>query len=179
MKTNIYYLFFLITGAIFGGLVLKTYEAHTANYHMSTVDPLEKETVVEYVYIESEPEIEYVYIPDEEPFYRNFTEEECSLLEQIAFAEAKGEGIKGMMLVMNVVINRSEEWNMSIRDVIYADGQFYVEGMTPDVSEECHEAMAFVLEGIDESQGALFFNKYGYRNGKEPLFQYKNHYFSK
>ena len=42
-----------------------------------------------------------------------------------------------------------------------------------------HEAMAMVLDGVDFSEGALFFNKYGYRNGKEPLFQYGNHYFSK
>lgn len=136
---------------------------------------------VEYVYIESEPivETEYVYIPYQEDFFLNLTDEECNLLEQIAYAEAKGEGTIGMMLVMNVVVNRSQKSGKSIKEVIYAPNQFYTAGMTPNVSEECHEALALVLDGLDESQGALFFNKYGYRKGCEPLFQYKNHYFSR
>jgi len=146
--------------------------------------PTPIETKTEYVYIETEPQIvtEYVYIEVEpEPFYRNLTAEECDLLEQIAYAEAKGEGVRGMVMVMNVVLNRVEApgFGDTIEEVIFAEGQFYTAGMTPNVSDECHEAMSLVLEGADFSQGALFFNKYGYRNGKEPLFQYLNHYFSK
>lgn len=188
MKTNIYHLFCLIIGITVGIAVYGSYQAHIKSYHMTTENPYrEPDRIVEYVYIESEPEVitevitevEYVYIPQEEPFYLNLTEQEISELEQIAYAEARGEGIKGMALVMNVVLNRSAEWEKSIHDVIFAQGQFYTAGMTPNVSEDCHEAMQLVIEGYDESQGALFFNKYGYRNGKEPLFQYKNHYFSR
>ena len=84
-------------------------------------------------------------------------------------------------MVMNVVLNRVEApgFGDTVEEVIFAKGQFYTEGMRPNVSEECHEAMALVLEGADFSQGALFFNKYGYRNGKEPLFVYGAHYFSR
>lgn len=144
-------------------------------------EPKQPEVITEYVYIKSEPEVitEYVYIPYQEDFFLNLTAEECDLLEQIAYAEAKGEGTTGMMLVMNVVINRSKKSGKSIKEVIYSPGQFYTAGMTPNVSEECHEALALVLDGLDESQGALFFNKHGYRKGCEPLFQYKNHYFSR
>ena len=110
--------------------------------------------------------------------YVNLTFEEMELLEEIAMAEAKGEGSKGMALVMRVVLNRSLKDGMSIRDVIYKPGQFYTAGMEPG-NDECHEALAMVMDGWDESQGALFFNKYGYRQGKEPLFQYGNHYFTK
>lgn len=146
--------------------------------------PTPIETKTEYVYIEQEPQIvtEYVYVEVEpEPFYRNLTAEECDLLEQIAFAEAQGEGTRGMVMVMNVVLNRveAEGYGDTIEEVIFAEGQFYTEGMTPNVSDECHEAMALVLEGADFSQGALYFNGGGYRNDKEPLFQYKNHYFSR
>lgn len=108
----------------------------------------------------------------------NLTFEEMDLLEQIAMAEARGEGSKGMALVMRVVLNRSLKDGMSIHDVIYRPGQFYTAGMTPG-NDECHEALAMVMDGWDESQGALFFNRGGYRNGKEALFQYGNHYFSK
>ena len=110
--------------------------------------------------------------------YVNLTFEEMDLLEQIAMAEAKGEGSKGMAFVMRVVLNRSLHDGQSIRDVIYRPGQFYTAGMEPG-NDECHEALAMVMDGWDESQGALFFNGGGYRRGKEPLFQYGNHYFSK
>jgi spore germination cell wall hydrolase CwlJ-like protein len=151
------------------------------NYSMRRPEPQ-----IEYVYIEKEPikEVitETVYIEAEpEPFYLNLTSEECDLLEQIAYAEARGEGTRGMVMVMNVVLNRVEApgFGDSIEEVIFAEGQFYTAGMTSNVSDECHEAMSLVLEGADFSQGALFFNRGGYRNGKEALFQYKNHYFSR
>ena len=176
---NLKYLFTLLVGLLVGIAAYGSYQAHTASYEEEKTPPQ-----IEYVYIETEPEVvtEYVYIEVEpEPFYRNLTAEECDLLEQIAFAEAKGEGVRGMVMVMNVVLNRVEAdgYGDSIEEVIFASGQFYTEGMTPNVSEECHEAMALVLEGADFSQGALYFNKYGYRANKEPLFQYGAHYFSR
>lgn len=110
--------------------------------------------------------------------YVNLTFEEMELLEEIAMAEAKGEGSKGMAFVMRVVLNRSLHDGQSIREVIYRPGQFYTAGMEPG-NDECHEALAMVMDGWDESQGALFFNAGGYRQGKEPLFQYGNHFFTK
>lgn len=179
MKNTLNIIFLLIIGAAFGIAVYGSYQAHTKSYQISTVNP---EPTIEYVYIEKEPEVitEYIYVEKEpEVSIPNLTLEEQELLEEIAFAEARGEGVRGMMLVMNVVLNRAELWGMSIHDVIYAEGQFYTEGMTPNVSDECHQALAGIMDGIDDSCGALFFNKYGYRNGKEPLFQYGAHFFSK
>lgn len=167
-----------LLGIFFGVIYVGTFKAHTAEPEVITK--------TEYVYIEKEPEIrtevEYVYVPvEEEVFYPNLTFEECDLLEQIAYAEAKGEGVKGMILVMNVVLNRvhADGFGDSVEEVIYASGQFYTAGMTPNVSDECHEALGMVLDGVDLSDGALFFNKYGYREDKEPLFQWGEHYFSK
>lgn len=109
----------------------------------------------------------------------NLTFEEMDLLEQIAMAEAKGEGSKGMAFVMRVVLNRSLRDGMSVREVIYRPGQFYVTGMEPG-NDECHEALAMVMDGWDESQGACYFAAGGWSNyGKEHLFVYGNHYFSK
>ena len=166
MNRNLEIVLTFIIGVVFGVVFYGTYKAHTQTQIAS-----EPETRIEYVYIEKETE----------PFYLNLTAEECDLLEQIAFAEAQGEGVRGMVLVMNVVLNRVDAngYGDSIREVIFAEGQFYTEGMTPDVSDECHEALALVLEGADFSQGALYFNKYGYREGKEPLFIYGHHYFTK
>lgn len=109
----------------------------------------------------------------------NLTFEEMDLLEQIAMAEAKGEGSKGMAFVMRVVLNRSLRDGMSVREVIYRPGQFYTTGMEPG-NDECHEALAMVMDGWDESQGACYFAAGGWSNyGKEHLFVYGNHYFSK
>jgi len=94
----------------------------------------------------------------------------------IAMAEAKGQGLVGKMLVMNVVLNRVERDGKSIHDVIYAPNQFYVAGMSePD--EECEIALLMVAAGWDGSQGALYFCNSGY-NGPTPLFKYRGHYFS-
>lgn len=175
MRQVLEHLFTLLVGIAVG---IAGYGSYT--HHNKPIETIK----TEYVYIEKEPQIvtETVYIEVEpEPFYRNLTAEECDLLEQIAYAEARGEGVRGMVMVMNVVLNRVEApgFGDTIEEVIFAQGQFYTDGMTPNVSEECHEAMSLVLEGADFSQGALYFNKYGYRNGKEPLFQYFNHYFSR
>ena len=178
MKRNLESILIFFAGIVFGVVYYGTFKAHTQEPEVITT--------TEYVYIESEPEIiteyEYIYVPVEpEVYYPNLTSYECDLLEQIAYAEAKGEGVRGMVLVMNVVLNRvhANGFGDSVEEVIFADGQFYTAGMTPNVSDECHEAMALVLEGADFSQGALFFNKYEYRAEKEPLFQYGNHCFSK
>lgn len=176
MKYTLNNLLLLIIGTVFGIVIHGTIQAH------SQPQITEPEVITEYVYIEQEPEIvtEYVYIQQEpETNIPNLTLDEQELLEEIAFAEARGEGVRGMMLVMNVVLNRAEKDGMSIHDVIYSPGQFYTEGMTPNVSDECHQALALVMDGEDGSLGALYFNKYGFRAGKQELFQYKNHYFSK
>lgn len=174
MKTYLHDLLLVLIGLIFGAIFYGSIQS----WNHTEPEPV---VVTEYRVIEAEPEIitETVYIPyfPESPL--SLSVEDCALLEQIAYAEAKGEGVMGMALVMNVVINRSNKSGKSIRETIYADGQFYTEGMTPNVSDDCHKALDLVLDGMDESKGALFFNKYGYRAGKEELFQYGEHYFSK
>lgn len=111
--------------------------------------------------------------------YYSLTFEEMDLLQQLAMIEARGEDAKGQALVMRVVINRAIKWNKSIEEIIYATGQFSTYGMgshTPN--ENNNEAIGLIVDGWDESEGALYFCADGY-NGKEPLFQYGGHYFSK
>jgi hypothetical protein len=142
------------------------------------------------------PKVEYVLPPEDIiilddgdpesdiPLLRDFcfvklTEDECNLLLDIAMAEAEGEDAKGKALVMRVVLNRSLEWEQTIEEVIFKPNQFatYRMGITP--SENCHEALSMVVEGWDESEGALYFNAGKYSNYGEPLFQYGGHCFSR
>ena len=95
------------------------------------------------------------------------TQSEYDNLLRIVEAEAGGEDKVGKMLVANVVLNRveDEEFPDSINEVIFqsdngvtqfspiSDGRFY----SVKVSKETIEAVNQVLQGEDNSQGALYF----------------------
>lgn len=88
-------------------------------------------------------------------------------LLKIVEAEAGTEDIKGRVLVANVIMNRvrHEEFPDTITEVIWQsnngvaqfsptyDGRIY----SVTVSDETREAVKQALEGIDYSEGALFF----------------------
>lgn len=91
------------------------------------------------------------------------TDDDYQVLLKIVQAEAGGEDIKGRMLVANVVLNRLENrgWGDTISDVVFykgqfspvADGRFFT--VKPDATTM--EAVERVLNGEDESEGALYF----------------------
>ena len=95
------------------------------------------------------------------------TQSEYDNLLRIVEAEAGGEDIVGKMLVANVVLNRVEDEHFpdTINEVIFqsdngvtqfspiSDGRFY----SVSVSQETIEAVNQVLQGEDNSQGALYF----------------------
>lgn len=148
------------------------------------------ETVVEKHHVICVPKVVFVKVPiyipeaeeeeiiDEMPL--DLTQGEQDLLEQIAMAEAEGEGATGMALVMRVVLNRAELDGLPLDEVIYKPEQFATDSMgAREPSEECHKALAMIIDGWDESQGALFFSPNDYSKYGEPLFQYGNHYFSR
>lgn len=162
---------FLI-GIFIGVLITGSYFSH--DYTMST----KPESTVYIYYSNESNEVAENEIPTDE-FYRTFTEEEIDLLEQIAMAEAENQGTKGKALVMCVVLNRAEQTGQSIKDVIYKPHAFYTEGMKAG-DDECHEAIAMICDGWDESEGALYFCSTGWnRYGDEHLFKYNGHWFSK
>ena len=152
-------------------------------------------TVVEYVELSPEQEAlpskvtpvesKELFVASDIPQLRegegflNLTIEEMELLEQISMAEAGNQDTKGKALVMRVVLNRCEKYGASIHDVIYAPCQFYTAGMCAG-DDECHEALALVMDGWDESEGAIYFCSVGWNYyGEEHLFKYGDHWFSK
>lgn len=88
-------------------------------------------------------------------------------LLRIVEAEAGEEDVKGRVLVANVIMNRvkHEGFPDSVTDVVWQyvngvpqfspiyDGRFY----EVTVTDETREAVRQALEGVDYSQGALFF----------------------
>lgn len=112
--------------------------------------------------------------------YRAYTPRECELLERIARAEAGNQGVIGMALVIKVVDNRVQKTGKSVEEIIFSPRQFYVKGMPRSGNAESLEALLLVMNGWDESEGALYFCATGWSScGKEHLFKYGDHYFSK
>ena len=88
------------------------------------------------------------------------------VLLRIVEAEATGEDIKGKMLVANVILNRvkSSQFPDTVKEVVFqkngrttqfspiADGRYW----SVSISKSTREAVERVLNGEDESQGALY-----------------------
>lgn len=119
---------------------------------------------------------------------RDWDAEESYMLMKIAMAEAEGESVEGKALVMLVVLNRvwSDGFPDTIEEVIFQPGQFSPvrEGgryYTTEPDEECREALEMVMNGWDESHGALYFesceNSSWHSENLEFLFQVGNHKF--
>lgn len=113
---------------------------------------------------------------------------EGHMLMKIAMAEAEGESVEGKALVMLVVLNRvfSDEFPDTVEEVIFQPRQFSVteEGgryWNTEPDEGCYEALELVMQGWDESDGALYFESCNgsswHSNNLEYLFQVGNHKF--
>lgn len=120
------------------------------------------------------------------------------VLLRIVEAEATGEDIKGKMLVANVILNRvkSSQFPDTVKEVVFqkngrttqfspiADGRYW----SVSISKSTREAVERVLNGEDESQGALYFsarskakksNMSWFDNNLTWLFKYGGHEFYK
>lgn len=120
----------------------------------------------------------------EDPLYGEYTEEEVDLMAVICYREARGEGLEGMRLVADVILNRvdSENFPNSVKDVISAPGQFstYREGdmEEPEITIDCYGAVLAELQERKNTE-ILYFTSGGYSPWGTAAFKYKNHYFSK
>lgn len=92
---------------------------------------------------------------------RKITQEEYKWLCQIVQAEAGNQDIIGRILVANVIFNRVDSYHSNIKSVIFAPHQFQpvsngaIYRVQP--SSETINAVNQALDGIDYSEGALYF----------------------
>lgn len=97
----------------------------------------------------------------------DFDSEDALMLHKISIAEAGGESVESMALVMLVVLNRtwSDGFPDSIEDVIFQKVSGVAQ-FTPTINgsyekaqpnEKSQQAMELVLSGWNESQNALYF----------------------
>lgn len=114
------------------------------------------------------------------------TYDEKLLLQRIAVAEAENEGVVGMCMVMQVVLNRveSDDFPDTIGGVISQKNQFstYQNGMFQKAQITKESKMALDLLNVLENKGALYFNMVSQNgtwldNNLSVLYIYKNHKF--
>jgi len=96
-----------------------------------------------------------VKVPD------NISESDFDLLVRLVAAEAGGEPYEGQVAVAAVVLNRMRSYQFpdSLRGVIYQQNQFSSVPKLPYIepSESCRKAVVDAINGIDPSNGALYF----------------------
>ena len=92
-----------------------------------------------------------------------FTDKELDILYRIAWSEARGEDDKGVILVINVILNRKNDprFPNTVQEVVFQPNQFSpikngaFDRAAPD--QRIKDAVHRALQGEDYSRGALFF----------------------
>ena len=144
----------------------------------------------EAIEIEETEEPEIIYVEDSEPYiYPDRSDSDQRMMARMAMAEAEGESTEGKALVIRVILNRvaSEEFPNTVGEVIYQQGQF--ESITNgrysavEPNEDCWKAMEMVLNGWDQSCGAIYFTRSDsgewHKANLQHLFTYQHHSFYK
>lgn len=127
-----------------------------------------------------------------------YADAEINTLEKIVEAEAGNQGLKGKILVAQIILNRvnSSQFPNTIQSVVYAKGkggyqfQPVANGKIYTVvpTEETKQAVNLALNNEDISQGALYFmnplyadpkNREWFETKLEYLFSYRDHSFYK
>lgn len=91
----------------------------------------------------------------------SISEGDFDLLVRLVAAEAGGEPYDGQVAVAAVVLNRMRSYKFpnTVRGVVYQENQFSSVPKLPYIvpSESCRRAVVEALNGIDPSNGALYF----------------------
>lgn len=119
------------------------------------------------------------------------SDDEFVWLKYIVAAEAGNQGLTGMQMVAEVVVNRvlDSRFPNTIQEVIFApgqftpvsDGAFYTayNNLPQSIQLECDTAVRNALAGSSIAQGAIYFRTAHYHDNTTPIMQYGAHYFSK
>lgn len=107
--------------------------------------------------------------------------DDAQLLMMVAQAEAGNQGTEGMMLVMEVILNRVNDpehaFGSNVHDVVFAKGQFesVANGSIyrVEISPECHMALAEIEKNNDYDHDIIAFETSANGRSLERYFKYK------
>lgn len=113
-----------------------------------------------------------------------YTKEEINLLESVAHLEAGNQGLLGMRLVVDVILNRvkSPKFPNNIHDVIFQPGQFSTarkidENANTLISENVKKAVSLEISGKRVDEDSLYFARHPIT--QKGLYQVGDHFFSR
>ena len=142
----------------------------------SIVNPADMAEIVENSVICTATEIADTYKPQSP-----LSDKDIELLARVIHAEAGNQDETGKRLVADTVLNRMDDKNDSMHDIVYAPGQFstvpvlYTSGNTPTEDEY---RIAFE-ESISRINYDVYYFRTGhYHNCGTPAFKEGAHYFS-
>lgn len=165
--------------------IKESMEAYQERYELEAEKAL-------YGYVEDKPSIEQtLFSKDSEsaPMTKGELEQELyyDQLEELAvcvMAEAGNQGVDGMRMVCDVILNRVDDTDFpdNIHDVISQPFHFssYWDGGTQrwcTPSEECYKAVQMELENVSYP-GLFYFQTGNYSQYGTPAFKFGEHYFS-
>ena len=148
---------------------------------LETGDPVYRDPV--YTELEDELEIQEITKNEGEEM-GEMKQGELELLAACVEAEAGNQSLLGKRLVVDVILNRSEDPDFpnSVTEVIKQDGQFAVvqSGSIQVVnpSEDTWNAVYAELTGLRANENVLWFRTERYSKYGEPLACVGDHYFS-
>ena len=107
-----------------------------------------------------------------------YSTEEIDLLARVVYAEARGEGIEGMLAVADVILNRlkDDRFPDSIEDVIFQKGQFesvHNGAINMKPNENAYEAVRKALNGENIVEDAVFFWQPNFVRNAKRVIGYK------
>lgn len=99
------------------------------------------------------------------------------LLAMVAMSESGNQGVLGMAFVVMTVLNRCEEYNLTVEEVLYAKGQysFPYYGL---VSHDAYRSVELAREYRDTFPKIMWFRTGTFHDIGEPAFKWGDHYFS-
>ena len=86
---------------------------------------------------------------------KTLTEQELYAMAQVGYAEARGEGMLGLLAVMQCILDRAELWGMSIMQVITWPRQF---ARSDAVNDLCLQAAREAADGVLALEGYYILN---------------------
>lgn len=102
---------------------------------------------------------------------------EDELIAKVVMAEAGTEPFVGQVAVAATILNRAEQWDMTISQVINQPNQYASPAYI--VTEECYKAVEFARENRDLfPEDMMYFRTKHYHKFGEPYCIVGSHYFS-
>lgn len=104
-----------------------------------------------------------------------YSKQDIETMAKVAYNEARGESNEGQQAVIQVILNRSNQSNKSIIDIITRKNQFSIG--TTYTDKEIKNVLYTLYYNYEMPEDITYFATYPFRGEKQVWKQIGNHYF--